>query len=369
MHRQKISKKADLKNIKKLIGLIGIFTLLFSLFLYLYLKPTSYNKEYKLKEVKIKEAYNKKEKMYSITINVENSEFVYKTNDKYTNKRGLLSDIKIKIEDGIICIKPESEQLSLYPLCKNDKDFLSYYYDYKDNDNVVIEEYKDISIYDFNNKNYLLWNYKNFIYLNEEKEKDIFLFHQDIYNLELVVPTEKYLLVADYNQKYTFNKFIKINSTTGKKEEIKTKYDIYFDSYYLGTEENNVYLVDRKNKQQYKINLKKDKVTKTEGKILNNNDWEKMPIIKLVNKDYNFIEESDYEYLLVNDYLYLKTFDDKLIKINDFEVNSIVKSDGLNVYYLVKDKLYFFNPYQGNKLLMKYSEWNFNNKNMIFIFD
>ena len=37
------------------------------------------------------------------------------------------------------------------------------------------------------------------------------------------------------------------------------------------------------------------------------------------------------------------------------------------IYYISKDTLYYFNPLYGEKPLLKYSEWEFNNTNMIFI--
>ena len=65
--------------------------------------------------------------------------------------------------------------------------------------------------------------------------------------------------------------------------------------------------------------------------------------------------------------LYGKTGDlDILI---DNEVSLIIKDNDYSIYYLKNDTLYYYNFYQGCKKIMKYSEWKFNNKNMIFVFD
>ena len=56
------------------------------------------------------------------------------------------------------------------------------------------------------------------------------------------------------------------------------------------------------------------------------------------------------------------------IKVSNRKIDTIVKVDNLNVFYLSKGVLYMFNPLEGEKAIIKYSEWEFNSNNMIFVF-
>ena len=57
------------------------------------------------------------------------------------------------------------------------------------------------------------------------------------------------------------------------------------------------------------------------------------------------------------------------IKITNEKVSTIVKENDYEVYYIVKDSLYYFNLFTGSEKLMSYREWEFNYHNMIYIFD
>ena len=106
-----------------------------------------------------------------------------------------------------------------------------------------------------NNQSFAIENYKGLTLINNQI-KDIKIFNSDIYKKDLSIFFDKYYLVADYNSDYTFSQFILINIINGKKTEIKTPYTISFNSYIQGVVDNTVYLFDKDNSQQYKINIK-----------------------------------------------------------------------------------------------------------------
>lgn len=80
----------------------------------------------------------------------------------------------------------------------------------------------------------------------------------------------------------------------------------------------------------------------------------------------SFVKDKIINYVLDNNKLYVELTDNYLV--TNKKVDKIIKIDELNVFYISKDTLYQFNPYDGEIPLLKYSEWEFNNNNMIFIF-
>ena len=178
--------------------------------------------------------------------------------------------------------------------------------------------------------------------------------------------TKDYLLVPDYNNDYQFSKINLIAFKNAKVSEIKLRYDLYFDSYFLGDYKNKVYLYDNKNELEYYIDLKKKDIYKTDYKINNDGKWESVTNQKLKNNKLSFTNTKYYNYTLKDNKLYGTFKKDYLVTNKD--VSKIVKVDNLDIYYISKDTLYYFNPLYGEKPLLKYSEWEFNNTNMIFIY-
>ncbi len=351
---------------KKLVVVISTFILLFSLFLFFYFKKNSYTLEYKINDINVKETYDKDKKYYLFIFNYENKEYSFITYAKYSNKRKLVKDIKISKNDDLTCLKPEFDNIPSYQLCHNGVNQVDLA---TPNNPDLLKSYENFNIYDLNNKTYLLWNYHNFVYLNNKENKLIKLFTKDIYNINLITTYNNYLIVPDNNSEYTFNKIYLINKDNGKKEVIDLRYDLYYnDTYFLGNFKNNIYLYDKKQEQEYYINLKKKKIYKTSNKVLINNKWLDISTYKLKQNEGLFQNDSIFSYVIDNEKLYAKYLDYQ-IQISLLEAKMIVYQKDFDVYFLSDNTLYYYNPYQGLKKLISYSEWDFNYKNMIYIFD
>ena len=181
--------------------------------------------------------------------------------------------------------------------------------------------------------------------------------------------TSRYLMIPSQENDYTFNSFYVIDAKKNKMKKYNLDREIYFDSYYLGSYKDSIYLVDKKNNQEYELNLKKGKQIKTDGKVLNEkNKWEKVNISKLVHNEYQFKSNLKMDYELKDNNLDVLIGNTK-IKITNEKVSTIVKENDYEVYYIVKDSLYYFNLFTGSEKLMSYREWEFNYHNMIYIFD
>lgn len=355
---------------KKLFVVIIVLCVTFGVFLYFYFKKSDYELTYELDEIKIIEEYNKETEVYKVKVIVDDSEFYYVTDDKYSNKRKLVHNVDVNEVDNGFCISVDSE-LSLYPMCLINGNYVDEKSINVSNEQPkVIDEVDGIKIYNYNDKSYLLWNYRGFNLVDEDDEKYIKLFDKDIYNLELNLAMDDYLLVADYNDSYKFDKFYVIDVDDEDVFEVELKTEIYFDSYFLGTYKDNAYIVDRKNKQEYAINVDRKRQNRVSGKIMKNREWEKVSITKLINEDYEFIDLVASSYRIEDNRLYRTHYDSDIkVLASNRKASEIVYEDQEGVYYLAEDKLYFYSPLKGEKLLMSYSEWQFNYRNMIFVFD
>lgn len=339
---------------KKLIILIIVLLLIFSIFLYFLNYKHNYTLEYNINGFKIIEEYKKDNDYYIFKVIDKDKEYEV-IGSNYINQRYLITDI-IKNNE---CISFKSK-IKLYDVCKNDD---GYYFNIDYEDFKERKKYKNVSISNLGNLKVLLWNYNEFLYLSSDEEKSIDLFNSDIYNLNLVYQNDNLLLVPDYDEKYKFEKIYLINFKNGSVSNYKLRYEVYFDSYFLGSYKDKVYLFDKKSELEYYFDLKKEDIFKTEYKILDDKKWISSSKEKLKNNKLSFKSNVIYSYNIKDNNLYLNDY------LLDLDVDKIIKVDGSYVYYLKGDILYSFSPYSKHRALLKYSEWNFNNNNMIFIYN
>lgn len=358
-------------NMKKHIIFVIILILLFLLFLYVYLKPNNYTIEYQINGLKINESYNLEDKVYYFILNYQGEDYKVISTHKYIHKRKLIKNIDLKEQNQLICLNIKSEYIDFYPICinENNNEYYSAFY----NDEINFEKkeiYENIEINNLDEKTYLLWNYRDFIILDNNNKNKITLFNKDIYNIKMFYQYENYLLIPNYDQEFTFDKMYLLNIKNSKIKTINLRFELYFDSYFLGNEKDKIYLYDTKEKQEYYIDISKEEIYKTKNQILNEGKWETVSSQELINDKLKFNEIKIYEYILKDNNLYFKIYnDDKLLQIINKKVDTLVSQDEFDVYYISNDILYKFNIYEGETALLKYTEWNFNNKNMVFIFE
>jgi hypothetical protein len=104
------------------------------------------------------------------------------------------------------------------------------------------------------------------------------------------------------------------------------------------------------------------------GIIYNNDKETKISLTKLTSEEQSFTYDNNYKFIIKDNTLYLQNIDSSIkTKISNNTVDKIVYINNDNVYYLVKDTLYFYNLTYGEVALITYPEWEFNNDNVIFI--
>lgn len=145
-------------------------------------------------------------------------------------------------------------------------------YGYKPNNYVDKAKAKKLSntqtIYEDNmveNHYIAMENYKG-LSLFAHKESSVKLFDNDIYKKPIKIFGNKYYIVADYNEEYSFKNFYVVNIINGNIKEIRSYNDISFDSVIQGYVGDDVYLFDKDAEIQYKVSLKHETVEKVADK-------------------------------------------------------------------------------------------------------
>ena len=380
-----MKKKYKLK--KSAIKFLALFFLLlivllvsiFSLF-----ESKSYSVEYNIDTYEISENYDNKEKFfyYEITSNELTYNFIFYSD--YQKEKKLIKDIKEYKDNNYTCLTIKSSFINSYPLCSYKNTLIDYHLvsdklkeklsDYYKNIKIENKKYNNYQLYNLDNK-ILVWSYKGFNYLNKNDFEFIKIFNKDVYEIPLATKLNNYLFIPDYEQEHNFDKVYILNLENMKLEEWKLKYKISFDSYILGTNDKSIYLIDNKNKIEYELVPHKQKMriiaTKNkDGLIYEKNQTKKISMNKLTSTIYSFTYKNNYNYFIENNKLYLTYLNEPTkTKISNNDIESIVHIKNDEIYYLVDETLYKYSLKFGEIKIMSYSEWEFNNKNLIFIYD
>ena len=359
---------------KRLIGFIGLFLFIIISFLLIINKPKDYSVEYTYEDYNILEKYNNEEHIYSFMVTKDDNKFYYALSGKYSKKRKLVDKFDLKInsdlDDLTICGTLTVNGEDLPTQCYKDNIYIDYSLLGNKKEPKVIKTEKQIDIYDLDT-NYYVWNNKGITLVNDGNNYNFL--NKESYTNVLSYKLDNYILFADYDSQRTFNKFYIYDNETKKVTEWKLKQEIYLDSYFLGDFDGFIYLFDRKEKTEYKLNIKKKKITvvsNKDGGIVYKNGWEDVPLEKLVYNNYSFEDNKLYNYSIEDNQLFLTLFGSSYkIKVFEGDVSSILEVKDDKVYFLSGEYLYSFDLKEGNVLLLKCFEWNFSHENKLFIFE
>lgn len=364
----------DLKKKYKLKpGGYLLLILLIALIIFIVM-PKSHEKKYKIDNFNIKEVFNNKNKRYSISINKDDNTYEYNFDSKNIGKK-IVQTVEDVSNENNSCIVLSLKNDSKIPLCKDidyhlvdSIDFSQYKKEYN-NDSKLVD---NTNVYNTMGKTYFVWNYNNFSYINDRETSKIELFKSDYYNINIATIINDYLVIANYDNLYNFNELLLVNMKNKSKENWNLNFEISYESYVLGTVDNFIYIVDKKNKVEYRLDIKMKEIkivgTDSRGGITySNGKYEDVSMYKLINNEAEFDYGYDQKYIIENDKLYLKTLNTKVLVSNN-KVTKIVYQNNNFVYYLVGDTLYYHSLLDGEVIIMKNFEWNFNNNNVIFIY-
>ena len=363
---------------------------------------------YNIGENKISEIYE--DGKYYIEIKTKKHIYPIRVFNSINNKRKILKKLYIYSDKSIECVLPIINS-TIYSdfICYKDGIIYNYHDIIGENKKLdqYIEKIEEYNINDFKNENgkekqigIIKYNiFKGFnhkIAITTYKgliinDMELNIFKKDIYNNRISTFINNYYLIADYENEYSFNYFYLINLKTNEISKIKSKDEISYDSYIQGIVSNKVYLYDRNNEIQYEIDIKNRKINiSSDGdhiKYYSNNKWEKLNKVK-ANKEIYFNYESldnrfpDYDYVKsIDNYYYLFKKDGisyKVYKVDKSRIevykyicevpttNISFKDDYL--YYVYKNKLYYYGDNLGLKVLLENPELEFNNTIKYYIY-
>lgn len=378
-----MKRKYKLKPVAKItLALLIIFITILVIYLLTLHKNNAYSLEYNLNDYKISENYE--ENYYYYEIKIHGTKFNFINEKPYIKEKRLINKIQKFTDNDYTCHVVISDYIKTNPLCTKESKIIDYHLvPNKLKEKMPInnispkqlnKKYKNYEIYS-EDDNILIWSYKGFDYFNKSKHKKINMFKKDIYEIPLATKVNRYIMIPNYEQDHYFNEIYLLNLDTMELNKWKIKYNISFDSYIIGTHDMSIFLVDRKSKKEYELVPHKKRIRivgkqNKKGIIYDNEKQTSIAIEKLISKEYKFRNKNIYNFSIVDKKLYLSYLDSPIkIKLSEEPINSIVRVEKDTVYYLRKDILYRFNLKDGEVKLIKYPEWNFNNKNLIFIND
>lgn len=380
-----MNKKYRLKKSAIIIILLFVILLIASIFFVKnILKTKSYSVDYNIEKCDISENYDNQKNQFYFEISYDNVIYDFIYNSKYQKEKKLIKEIKKYEDNSYVCLVIISPNISVHPLCSLKSELIDYHLVSNGLKEKLSEYYNETKEYSKKIENYtlytdnaslLVWSYKGFNFIEKSKNTFLKIFDKDIYEIPHATKINEYIFIPNYEQEHNFNEAFIINLKNKKIEKWELKYDISFDSYVPGINNESIFLVDKKNKIQYELVPHKKKMrivaqNNNQGIFYENGTSKKVSINRVVSKEPEFIYYNDYQYKLKNKTLYMSYFGhENYTKISNLEIDTIVHINRDKIYYLVKDTLYKYDLKYGETKIINYSEWKFNNNNLIFIND
>ena len=405
--------------IKKTITYILTIVLLLILYevIFTFLK-TNHEIDYTIskdnKLYSIEELYTKKGKdnYYLLKVtNEENQTFLFSVNNKFNKQKNIVKDINIfNISNDLTCMVLELvNKDNTIPICIKDNTLYSYFA-LKDKYNLsaldgYIKKYDDpkYSIYDADkntctvnfgymeaNEYIAIYNLKDvYFYHNGAQERLNFSNYDNYKNEYGYLVGNRYLIPRIISNPEFYN-YLVYNIETKRLESIDLESNPISKNMYInGVYDNSLYVVDRSNKKQYRLeprSLQAIEVgnTEEEGYAYINGKLERMSIYQLTDNtikfsdtvgDYSDIDydsiyaQSNYAYYVKNGVFYKVYEKDKHMPVRLFEVKNPknVKFKNDNIYYIEDNKLYKYNEYGLNVLVIK-DEFRFHDDDIYDIY-
>ena len=235
----------------------------------------------------------------------------------------------------------------------------------------VTDTFGSLRIYNYLDSSYFIWNYRGYYFLSENQNQNIRLLESDDYNNALAFKVEEFLITPNYDRNHNFNEIFIINTNNLELSSFEFEEEISYNSYFQGVQGRYVYLVDRRNRLQYQINIRRRTIeiigNENNGGRWYNNGWEDVSLVRLANENHLFVQNQVHNFTLINNQLYylIKGYQKR---VSDQNVKKIVYVYQDRVFYLVENILYMFSNETGEVRLIENSEWHFNYQNKIFIF-
>lgn len=367
---------------KKVKKLMVIILLILIIIFVRHIIKTNHKVEYKISNYKIIENFKIINKKHQYTIRISNKDKVYTyiLNKNINKQKQIIKDIKTYKSKNISCIIPiyKNKKLENNIYCLNGKEQVSNYslQNNKDYKNILkkankyniqsisnsnkTSKYKKINIYKDNISEkdiYTIWDYKGIYIIKNNNYQYKSILSNDIYDNVMSIIVNKYYVIFDNRSVNGIEKIYYYDLEKDKLKEFTSQEKISKTSYINGIYNNEIYVTDTKEKKQFKINVKKEKVEE----ISTNNEY--------------FLYRNNKEIVLDKTSFFKKNQYFTNYKVENKKIESQDIKEDLNYYYYRKNDK-FYSQIKENKYNSEYlfelsdiDEWQVIDENIILISD
>lgn len=366
---------------------------------------------YTIDKYNIKEHfYINKNHYYDLIINKNKENYTYTIKQNLSKQKRIIKEIKTYKSNNLICIVPiykEDIELNIYCDLNNEEVSNDYLLKTNNNDFKKIkkkikkykiklpksyntnEKYKKVTVYQKNildNYNYYIWNYKGIIILNNKELKYQKILDYDLYDNIMATAIERYYVVFENTNVNGIENIYYYDSRSNKLNKFKLKEKIDKDSYINGVVDNYIYVTDRKNKKEYKINIPKQIITQVDDNInyivYENNKKKTLSKSDFFMNDQYFTNKqikdskiTDSLDLIKKDNYYYYYKDSKIYKVLDTNKKYsklLLELEDIKEWYvyddmiiiMAKDTIYTYTEKEGLRKIAKSNELKYNYKNI-----
>lgn len=390
-----------MNRIKKII--LVIFLLVLVYFGYRILIK-EHEVSYTIDKYRIKEHfYINKNHYYDLIISKDKLNYTYTLDKNLSKEKRIIKEIKTYKSNNLVCIVPiykENIELNVYCDLDNEEvsnDYLiktynndfkiikkkikKYKIKYPSNKNIY-KKYKKNTVFQNNildNYNYYIWNYKGILVLNNKELKYQKILNYDLYDNIMAVSIDRYYVLFENTDVNGIKNIYYYDSKNKKLNTFKLKEKLSKDSYINGVVDNYIYVTDRKNKKEYKINILKKIITQVDDDInyityQNNKKKELSKSDFFMNDQYfdntytvdNKIKDNNYYYYYKNNRIYKSLDTNKkhsklLLELEDIKEWKVYNDI---IVIMAKDTIYQYTEKEGLRKIVKSNELKYNYKNI-----
>ncbi len=364
------------------------------------------NKSYLVNENYIR---NQDYEIYYIDIADEDNHYIFTVNNKFNKVKNIVKSVKLFNNNNIGCmvIQLINDEYS-EPMCiKNnvlnsylnvkselgmEKELEKYESTFNEKTDKIIGKYKiNANIKNLEkDETLIVYNLKNLVIFKDDKVESVVFGTKDYYQNNYGILIGKYYVIPSILEKPDINSFIVHDVDKRITDNIKIETPISKSMYYNGVYNNELYITDKSNNKQYKLNPAKktfDLVAdeETEALVIKKGEEERVPILNITEKEVHFTEAKNttyknikYDKLYPNEIFAYYQKDGKFYKVYEkfqdypiflFEApnakNVVVKKE--NIYFIEGTKLYKYNKY-GLNVVIDNEEFEFNYKNRFDVY-
>lgn len=366
---------------------------------------------YKIDKYNIKEHfYINKSHYYDLIINKDKLNYTYTLNKNLSKEKRIIKSIKTYKSNNLVCIVPiykddiesnvycnlDNEEVSIDYLIKtynNDfkkikKKIKKYKIEYPSSSKVY-KKYKNNTVFQNNildNYNYYIWTYKGILVLNNKELKYQKVLNYDLYDNIMAISIDRYYVIFENTDVNGIENIYYYDSRKNKLNTFKLKEKLSKDSYINGIVDNIIYVTDRKNKKEYKINIYKQTIIQVDDDInyiiYENNQKKTLSKSDFFKNDQYFdnkqirdnkvtdslelIKENNYYYYYKNNRIYKaldtnKKYSKLLLELDDIKEWKVYNN---TIVIMARDTIYQYTEKEGLRKIVKSNELKYNYKNI-----